>query len=225
MKSKNFKQFIGLVAGVLFLAGVAAAPFIAQAAAQPEATNNPPGHHFQVDPDKAAQRLADNFGVSKDEVLKYQQQGVNFRDLSKASLLAKASGKSLAEIMAAKTTANTWKDVAQSLGVTKEKMQAVRQDIAASRLESKLGIPKQSSLELLQQGYHLRDIAVANKLAANTGKSVTDVLALKKINNRWSDVAQTLGVDDNTFRQDMKDLRGAFPHRGMPGHHPMKQAS
>lgn len=218
----NKKFIAAVVAGVVIIGG-ALSPFIVQAATgQKGPCNRPPMSERRFDPDKAAQRMADTFGVSKEDILKYSQQGIHFRELWKASFLAKASGKSLQEVMTAKTYDNTWKDVAQSLGITREMLRSTRQDLAATRLESKLSIARQVSLPLLQQGYHSRDIAVANELAQNTGKPIMDILSMKQINNTWFDVATSLGVAENTFKEDIGKLKAAFPHRGFQrGHAPM----
>jgi hypothetical protein len=219
MNSLTRKNIIGVTAGALILAGTLS-PFIVQAAAESDGSWQPPAmHQRHFDLDKVAQRIADTSGVNKEDVLKYLHEGVNVRDIFKASFLAKASSKSLKEVMEVKTYDNTWQDVAQSLGVTKEQMKATHNDIAATRLESKLHISRQTSLDLMQQGYRARDIAVANALANNTGKPIIDVLAMKKINNDWRDVASSLGVDDNTFKQDMKAFRTAFNHNGFSGPH------
>lgn len=213
------KSILGLTAGIVMLAG-SMSPLAAQAAAENDSACQPPAmHQRHFDPDQIAQRIADTYGVNKDDVLKYCNDGVKFKDISKASLLAKAGNKSIKEVMEVKTYDNTWKDVAQSLGITKEQMKAAHNDIAATRLETKLQISKQTSLDLLQQGYRAHDIAVANALSNNAGKSINDVLAMKKINNTWHDVATDLGVDDNTFQQDVKTLRTAFHHEGFHGHH------
>jgi len=134
------------------------------------------------------------------------------RDGGDPSLLAEASGKSLQAIMALKKTDNTWGDVAKSLGITKEQIIAVHQDIAASKLENKFSIPKQTSFDLLRQGYHPRHIAVADILSKNTGKSMNEILIMKNNSNSWHDIANALGVDDNTFRQEMEELKAVFPH-------------
>jgi len=212
----NKKMVIGFIVGTFILAS-AVIPFVVQAS-----ENEGPGDagfHRHFDPEKIAAKISDTFGVDKDEILKYHEQDVNFRELFKAAFLAKASGHSLKEVMATKTYDNTWKDVAQTLGVTKEKMKATRQDIASTQLEKKLNIAKEVSLPLMQQGYRGRDIAVANELAKNTGKPIVDVLSMRKINNTWQDVAETLGVDDNTFKKDMQNLKAAFPQRGF---HPQR---
>lgn len=211
MNTLTKKRMLGLVAGGVLLAG-AISPFVVQAAEQ--CNFRPPAMgHQQMDPDRMAQHIADKFGVSKEEVLAYEKRGVHFKDLNHASLLAKASGKTLKDVMQIKTLDNTWKDVAQSLGVTKEQIKAVHQDMAATNLESKLSIPKQTSLDLMQQGYRSHDIAAANELSKNTSKPISDILSMRKINNTWYDVAQSLGVDEDTFKQDMKDLGVAFHHR------------
>lgn len=211
MNTLTKKKIIGLVAGGVIFVG-AISPFIAQAAEKCNFIPNRVGHH-QMDPDKIAQNIADKFGVSKEDVLAYEKQGVHFKDLYKASFLAKASGKSLQEVLQTKTLDNTWRDVAKSLGVTKEEIKAARHDIEASKLESKLHIPKQTSLDLMQQGYRSNDIAVANELSKNTSKPMNDILNMRKINNTWYDVSQSLGVSDETFKQEMKALKAVFHHR------------
>ena len=226
MKMLSKKILIGVLAGAFLLAGVAV-PFAATQAMQ----GNPPGQGQgmqrppRLSPNDRAQAIADQFGVKQADVIKYFDQGTDFRDLGQASFLAKASGKSLSQVMAAKTTDNTWRDVATSLGVTPEIAKATRQDIAATQLEKKINIKKSVALDLLQQGYHSRDIAFAGVLANQTGKPIADVLALKKINNSWHDVAQALGVNDEAFKQDMTQVRQAAPgphfagHAGGWGHH------
>ncbi|SDF17805.1 hypothetical protein [Sporomusa acidovorans] len=203
-----------IVAGTIFISGMVS-PFIVQADENKGQPLNRPGiQQSHVDPDQAAQKLSDVFRVSKEDVLKYTQSGVHYRDLYRASFLAKAGGKSLQEVMQAKTATNSWKDVAQALGITREAMKSTRWDIAATNMETKLSIAKQTSMKFLQQGYHPRDIAVANELAKNTNKPIADVLGLKKINNTWSEVATSLGIDQNIFKQDMSHVKTAFPHRG-----------
>ena len=215
------KSIMGLTLGAFVLAG-ALSPLAIQAASQSAYKQPAAEQQHKIDPAKVAQDMADTFGVNKDDVLKYEK-GTPMHDLYKAAFLAKASGKSLKQVMETKKPDNTWKDVAQTLAVTQEKMKATRQDIASTRMENKLGIAKQTSIDLMEQGYHPRDIAVADKLSKNTGKPISDILSMRKINNTWHDVAQSLGVDDNTFKQDMTDIRAAFPHRHFRGgpEHPM----
>ncbi|VBB06411.1 Hypothetical protein LUCI_1642 [Lucifera butyrica] len=210
MKLGFQKSIIALLTGAVILAG-AVSPFIVQAAQT--ADQLPAVHQQQLSADEMAARTADIFDIDQSAILKYHSQGYTFSDLNRAAFLAKAGGKSLDEVLTAKTAGSTWKDVCVQLGITKEQMKATHQDIMATQLNKKLGFNKQTTLSLLQQGYHIGDITVATQLALNSNKSVTEILSLKKINNTWHDVAQSIGIDDNTYRQDMRQIRQAFPYR------------
>lgn len=211
------KKILGVTTAVAIMAGTLS-PFVVQASPQNDNGDRPAFvQHHRFNKDQLAQNIFDTFGVDKQEVLQYEQNEVRPHDLFKAAFLAKAGQKSLKEVMQTKTFDNTWKDVAASLGISKEDMKAARNDIAATRLENKLQISKDTSLDLLQQGYRSRDIAVANSLANNTGKSISDILAAKKINNTWADVAASVGVDDAAFQQDMQTIHQALRPAGF--HH------
>jgi len=222
MKILSRNKIAAMVAGT-FLMAAAASPFIVQAA---ETEQLPAGQHQkaqknfnrpQVTPEQAAQRLSDVFGIDKATVLKYNTDGRSFKDIGRAAFLAKASGKSIEDVISLKTSTNTWKDVSTTMGITKEQMKTARQNMVADRLNKKIGLDKQVTLDLLQQGYHARDIGMASQLAKNTSKPIDEVLSMRKINNTWSDVATTLGVDQETFKKDTQELGFGFQHRGHRG--------
>lgn len=74
-------------------------------------------HH----PKAALQTVASYLGTDPQQlsqlIKRYQLQP---RDVVKAAVLAKASGKDIAQVVAMKTSQNTWRDVAQSLGLKRE---------------------------------------------------------------------------------------------------------
>lgn len=212
-----------MVAGT-FIMAAAASPFIVQAADVQQPTT---GQHQRdqkspkMSPEQAAQRLSETFGIDKATILKYNTNGMSYKDISKAAFFANASGKSIEDVISLKTPTNTWKDVATTLGITKEQMQAARQNMVANGLNKKIGLDKQTTLDLLHDGYHARDIGMAAELAKNTSKPIVEVLSLKKINNTWSNVATTLGVDQETLKKDRQELGYGLGHRGHggPGEH------
>lgn len=208
MKMVSKKTIAAIVAGTFILAGIAS-PFIAQAAH--DHGKRPGIEHRKVEPAKIAERMAEIYGIDQATILKYQSNGVSFRDLNRAAFMAEASGKSLDEVLALKTADNKWKDVAQTLNITKDQMKATHNSLTSKRLSAKLGIDKQTSLNLLEQGYKSHDIAMSGLLAQNTGKSIDSILDMKKINNTWLDVAKSLGVEKETLKQDMQKLRKASP--------------
>lgn len=204
------KTIASLVAGTFLLVGVAL-PFAVQAATS-EKQDRPAMCQRKVDPEKAAARISQHFGISKESVLKYQNQGYTFRDLTKAAFLAKASGKPFESVVVLKTTDKTWKTIAQELGVTKEQMKSTHRELAADRINAKTGMDKAEITGLMEQGYKGRDITMAGLLSKKTNRSASDIIQLKKINNRWLDVAETIGVDRDAFKAELKEM-----HKG--GHH------
>lgn len=206
------KTIATLVAGTFLLVG-AALPFAVNAASS-EKQDRPAMHQRKIDPEKAAERISQHFGVSKEVVLKYQNQGYTFRDLTKAAFLAKASGKSFENVVALKTSDKTWKTVAQELGVTKEQMKATHRELTADRITAKTGMNKAEVTGLMEQGYRGRDIAMAGLLSKKSSRSASDIIQLKKINNTWLDVADAIGVDKEAFKAELKEMHKGH-HFGM----------
>ena len=66
-------------------------------------------------------------------------------------------------------------------------------------------LTEDTALKLLNDGYNPRDIRIASRLANVTGKDTKSVLNMKKINNRWQDVAEKLNVNWNDVRPTKKD--------------------
>lgn len=93
----------------------------------------------------------------------------------------------------------------------------------AKRIAEYGNLEEAVALQLLKDGYRGRDIEMAGRLAKASGKDVQAVLAMKKINNRWYDVADALGVawDDIRAQGGPQDLCGrgrAFHGHGGPRH-------
>ena len=211
---------IGLLSGAVLLAGSVAA-YTVQAASTTSDTqvtaNNgqKPPKPPKMDADKAAQHLADTFGVSKDEVLSYVKSNKNdFRDALHGAMLSKLSGKSFADVMALKTSSNQWSDVETTLGVSREQVKNLKDQMMASRMAKDGNISEEAAQKLLQQGYHPRDIQSAALLAKASGKDIQSVLDMKTIRNSWKDVASELKVDAKVLKQGKK---GHMPPMGENG--------
>lgn len=202
LSAKSRKTIAALVAGSFIIAGIAI-PLTVQA----DATwKQRPGQYCQIKPEQAAQRLSTDFGIDKSLIEKYQSQSKTFRDLYRAGLFAKASGNTFESVLALKTDSNTWKDVAQTLNIDRAKVKAARQEITSKHISQRLNIAQAEVQGLFDQGYRAHDIVMAGKLAGKAGKSIDDVLAMKKINNRWKDVAGELGVDLKALRTEHKKV-------------------
>ncbi len=206
MKLFNTKNLATLAVGGLLL-GSLAAPLAAEAAQEAQA---PRFEHRGGSPD-GMRAFAAKLGLSESDLETCRAKGISPRDLGQAAQLAKLSGKSLHEIMLAKNLDTSWQELAASLGVTDEQLKAARSEMMAEHLEKRLKIAKTTALDLLQKGYNPRDIGAANLIASKSGKSLDEVLGQKKINNRWSEVAQNFGVD---FKELHKSEMNRHPGEG-----------
>lgn len=178
--------------------------------------------------DEEAQRIADEFGIDRQELLNYNAQGWHFRDLHRAAFIAYAGQKPLTDVLNAKTASNRWYDVEQTLGITAEQCDAARDRLFSRTMAANLKADEADIQAFLKKGYHPRDIAMAYTLAEKADKSSKAVLGMKKINNYWSDVAQALGISESDYRQSSFDAdhcfgggpRSGFGHYGGPrGYH------
>ncbi|MCX7779912.1 MAG: hypothetical protein N2491_03220 [Negativicutes bacterium] len=172
---------------------------------------NPGYGQRQINPSQFAKTMSDLFGVSEAAVSRYLAAGVSYRDIGAGSFLALASGNSLDEIMPLKTSSNTWREVAQKLGVTRQQAKATSHNVVIGQFHAKLGLEQSVTRTLLADGYKPRDIAIAGLFARDTAKSIEEVLAVKRINNTWLDVARILAIPPERVRDDMRLLQEAFP--------------
>lgn len=219
MKITQRKMIAGIVAGLVLTAGgfgVLSAQSQSQDGAQHRMFakgERPDGQMPQMDASEAAKHIAETFGVDESQVKNAIENKKDFRDIGQAAMIAKVSGKSFDEVMALKTDDKNWRDIGESLGVTREKVEEVRQSMTAQHLSQDGDIDENKALSLLKKGYEPRDIDCAAALAKASGKDIQSVLDRKKINNRWGDVAKELGVDANV-------LPKKFHGHGPDGHGP-----
>lgn len=159
---------------------------------------------------KASKEIASRYGVSQTEVAAAIREKNNFGDIKHAATLAKLSGKSFAEVLAMKSD---WHAVAEKLGVTREQFDAFIKDEMLTGLAQKSKLDKSTVESLLKDKYDPRDICVAGMIANASGKNVKTVLAKRKINNNWEDVAKEFNVD----------LQKIFDFGDKPHHRPQHQ--
>lgn len=214
---KQRKIVAGIVAGLVLTAGgfgVLSAQSQDKAAVQPRYCmtqgERPDGQPPRMTTDEVAKHIAASFGVDEKQVKSALDDNKDFRDIGQAAMLAKISGKSFEDVLALKTDDKDWCTIGRSLGVTREKVASVRCEMTAKDLSQDGNVDETTAMNLLQAGYEPWDISWAAALA----KDIQSVLDLKKINNRWSDVAEQLGVD----RCALQKFRGPGP-RSMGWHH------
>lgn len=227
---KKFKKQIiaGVTIGALVLTG-GIGSYVAHAKDSADKTNETQtkdgrgfGRHEppRIDKDTAARHIADTFGLDKNEILKAMDGDEDFRNIGHAAMLAKISGKSFGDVLALKTDKNDWREVEKSLGISEDALQKERRSLEASRIAEIGSIDKSVAEKLLADGYEPRDIMMAATIAKAAGQDVNTVLAKKKINNRWGDVAEMFGVSKETLFKNNggPHHKGDGEHRGFDGH-------
>ena len=213
----NKKMIMAMaVGGALF--GASFFGVIGEAAEGGRHDGPPMGQHhmgqapWRMNDEEAAARAAKMFGVDEAEVAAYLAENPRaFRDVFPCSMLARTSGHSFAEVMAVYEEQGDWRAVGESLGVTREMIHETMGDLMAGRLaDDKTNLTKDEARALLREGYHPRDVRAAGILGKAANKNAREILAMKKINNGWDDVAKELGLDASVLRE-------AFRHGWMMG--------
>ncbi len=185
------------------------------------------GEPYRMNDEEIASRAAEMFGVDEAEVASYLGTHPRaFRETFHGSMLARTSGRSFAEVMELYAAEEDWRAVENLLGVTKEAIHATMGELMAGRIaDEKTNLTKEEAQALLREGYHPRDIRSAGILGKAAGRSARDVLAMKRINNRWEDIAKEIGVEPSVLREAfhpgwMMDR----PRHGGPGARPEADA-
>lgn len=142
---------------------------------------------------KEAERLSNDFGVARSDVVEYLQKGVHPRELHHASMVAKISGKSLKDVMTIKEGRH-WNEVEQTLGVSREDLKGLMRELMAKRVAEDAHSDVNTVAKLLKNNYNPRDIEIAGIIAYESGKSIQSILNKKTINKGWWDVAKECGV-------------------------------
>ena len=88
-----------------------------------------------------------------------------------------------------------WYQVAEKLGVTREQVEEYARNERLAELAKHSKLDAKTVDSLLKEKYDPRDITVAGIIANASGKNVKSVLAKRKINNSWEDVAKEFNVD------------------------------
>ncbi len=191
---KSFKKRIlaGLTAGTLLFTGFAGSVYAAE---RPDAP--PPGKAQKIDSDTLAKEIAQQYDVNEKEVLAALKENKPLDDVYYAAIFAKASGKSFRQVFAMKSD---WFDVMKALGITREKYDATVRELMAKDIAARSELDIKTVEKLMDKHYRPRDIRIAGRLAKASGKDVQSILDMKKINQRWFDVAKELGVNPEVTR-------------------------
>ena len=151
----------------------------------------------KVNLSEMAKEISKQYDVNENEVLSALKEERSLDDIYYAAIFAKVSGKSFRQVFAMKSD---WFDVMKALGITREKYEEAVLDLMVKDISERSNVSEAEVKKLLDNNYHPRDIRIAGRLAKASGKKIQTVLDMKKINQRWIDVADELKVDKSLVR-------------------------
>ena len=226
MKSANKKLLAGILAGAM-LTGIGVNAASAKSVSHADKHQRPtvmqkgkmaPCPPVQMSADDAAKKVHDTFGVDEKEVKSAIEDGKDIRDIGQAAMFANISGKSFKDVMGMKTDTKDWPEVGKELGITQEQVKDKMATMQAKDIAEKASVDENTAATLLKNGYRAHDIVAAGILAKAANKDIQSVLDMKKINNRWGDVADQLGVDKSVLHMGRgpQDMNGHGPQGGPP---------
>lgn len=212
LSEKNKKKSIILALTGAFALSAFSLPFMQNVSA---AANEPAmAMHHREHPGADAWQmddLADQLGISRDELKACLDHGTRIQDLHMAALIAETSHQSWKDILSAKTAANSWKDVCDQYKVSREDLHKTMEKHMAKRMAAKLSLEESTVSNFLNNGYLPHDIVFAAVLSQKTNKDIQNILDMKKINNRWEDVALDLGLSADDLQKCREELRTIMP--------------
>lgn len=213
LKATKKKAIILAIAGAFAATGIAA-PLMQTVSASAKTTTKT--EQAQAQPpkmtDEMAAQAAQKLGIDKQLLIDFQAKGNNIRDLHMAMVVADASQHTLTEVLTAKINGSSWPELCKSYNLDETKLHQIEQDHMAKKLATEISVKEDTIKLLLGNGYQPQDIVMASILADKSNKDIQSVLDLKKINNRWQDVAKTLNVSDADIQASLQKM----PHM-MPG--------
>ncbi len=104
----------------------------------------------------------------------------------------------------------SWERIKYLLGLTPQVYFDRCVDYQARRLLERMDIPQEVTKEFMRQGYAMHHVNTAYLLAAQSGKPMAEIIILKTPKNRWSQVAESIGVSAGELREAQTKISQAF---------------
>lgn len=104
----------------------------------------------------------------------------------------------------------SWDRIKYLLGLTPQVYFDRCVDYQARRLLERMDIPQDVTKDFMRQGYAMHHVNTAYLLAAQSGKPMAEIIVLKTPKNRWSQVAESIGVSAGELREAQTKISQAF---------------
>jgi uncharacterized protein (DUF433 family) len=166
-----------------------------------------------AEPHPILTRLAEQFGVTYDELLGWYCQGWRAGQIAIAYAISQETGVPVADLFAKRESGMSWREILAELGYDFDDFTppawidptpycdgtATEPHPGVSWLSEFLGVPYEEILGWLCDGWSLQEIALAYKVSEQTGVPVADLFAMRESGKSWQEILVELGLLPEDF--------------------------
>lgn len=143
--------------------------------------------------EKAVAGLHFSFLLPEEEIGKYFDEGIAYKELKELCLHAYIAKRPLAEVVDLRKK-YTWTRAKALLGLTPQKIYDGTLAYKADRLYRLAGIDKKTSIKYMKMGYASHQVKRAYFISTHCDKPLLEILEMKTRQLKWGDVAEKLGL-------------------------------
>lgn len=181
----------------------------------------------QIRIDNEMENINECFGVDRQTLVTYYNNGWGMPDLYEGAFLAYASHKSFEDIMNLREN-NSWPRVEYLIGLTPNDIKAAHDDIVSTQIANKLDMNKSIVTFLVEQNYGVDEIIHGLLYSMYVDKSPADIIEMHNPPTKnWEMVANDLGITQEQLaeihqKMEVLDLGMKKGPKGLKGHGPMR---
>ena len=165
-------------------------------------------HVRNMTKERALKIFHDDYLFSEEELAPLYDE-LGFDALEDVCLHAYMGRVSLQKIMEMRGQ-YSWDRIKFLLGLTPQLYFDRCVDYQARRLLERMDIPQEVTREFMRQGYAMHHVNTAYLLAEQSGRPMAEIIVLKTPKNRWSQVAESIGVSAEELCESQAKISQAF---------------
>lgn len=147
------------------------------------------------------QNISEYFGVDKQTLVTYYNNGWEMPELRRGAFLAYASHKSFDDVMNLREN-NSWGRVEYLIGLTPNDLKATQDDIISTQIANKLDINKSIVTFLVKQNYEVDEVIHGILYSMYVDKSPADIIEMHNPpTSNWEVVADDLGITQKELEE------------------------
>lgn len=166
-----------------------------------------------TEPHPILTKLAEQFGVTYDELLGWYCQGWGSGQIAIAYMVSQKTGVPVADLFAMRESGMSWRQILAELGYDLGDFNppvwtdpapycdgtATEPHPGVTWISDFFGVPYEEILGWLCNGWSLQEISLAYKVSQETGVPVADLFAMREAGKSWEEILVELGLLPEDF--------------------------